>query len=174
VAGKDDTMRKIKLTDAEKLILANQFEILAALQPEQRNEHHRVATGLREGDESIYGPHLQLADTTRDEDTALEMVMTILGLYDDLKFSYSQLEDPTGIDLTRLSFPGFHEIEEADLLAFADAQRGKFPAVIHRSGNSAKAPMSEKYSAMIRKWNDLGNPRSPFQRETLIKILEAS
>jgi uncharacterized protein len=166
-------MRKARLTDAERLILANQFEILAALQPEHRNGHQRVAAALREGDEAIYGPHLQLADTPADEDTALEMVMTILGLYDDLKFSYSQLEDPTGIDLTRLSFPGFHETEEADLLAFADAQRGKFPAVIHRSGNSAKAPMSEKYQAMIRKWDDLGKPRSPFRHETINEILNA-
>jgi uncharacterized protein len=167
-------MRKARLTDAEKLILANQFEILAALQPDQRNEHQRVAAALREGNESIYGPHLQLTDTPADEDTALEMVMTILELYDDLKFSYSQLEDPTGIEVTRLSFPGFHETEEADFVAFADAQRGKFPSVIHPSRNYAEVAMSEKYNAMIRKWNDLGNPRSPFQRETIIKILEAS
>jgi uncharacterized protein len=166
-------MRKARITDAERLILANQFEILATLKPEHRTDHQRIATALREGDEDTYSPHLQLGDTPPDEDTTLEMVMTILGLYDDLKFSYSQLDDPTGIDLTRLSFPGFHETEETDLLVFADAQRGKFPAVIHRSGNSAKAPMSEKYQAMIRKWDDLGKPRSPFRQETINEILNA-
>ena len=172
LASKGQIMRKVRLTDAEKLILANQFEILAALKPEQRNVHERVAAALREGDESIYGPHLQLVEPP-DEDTALEAVMTILGLYDDLKFSYSQLEDPSGIDVTLLNFPGFHETQEADLLAFADAQRGKFPAVIHRSGNSAKVAMSEKYRAMLRKWDDLGKPRSPFRQETINEILNA-
>jgi uncharacterized protein len=166
-------MRKARLSDAERLILINQYEIMAILKPNEREHHQRIAEAIRAGDETTYQEHLQLTTLQPDEDEHAEFVLTILSIYDDLKYSSSQLEDQSGIDTDTLNFPGFHENEETDLMDYADAQRGKYPSVLHKTGNNSQVPMTGKYQAMIGKWNDLGQPRTPFNRETVLEILNA-
>jgi uncharacterized protein YfbU (UPF0304 family) len=46
-------MRKPKLSDADRLILANQYEILALLKLYERQGYNEVADALRHGTESI-------------------------------------------------------------------------------------------------------------------------
>jgi uncharacterized protein len=99
--------------------------------------------------------------------------LTILGLYDDLKFSFSQLNNAPNVKVDRLNFQGFNQNEESELLSIADAQRGTFPSVIYKTGNSSEVPMREKYQAMIQKWNDLGQPRVPISQEAILEILNA-
>jgi uncharacterized protein len=170
---KGKTMPKARLSDAERLILINQHEIMAILKPDERDHHQQIAEAIRAGDETTYQEHLQLNETQPNLEEHAEFVLTILEIYDDLKYSASQLENQSRIDPDKLIFPGFHASQESDLMAYADAQRGKYPSVLYKAGNNSQVPMTEKYQAMIGKWNELGQPRTPLNQETVLEILNA-
>jgi uncharacterized protein len=170
---KGKIMRKAQLSDAERLILINQYEIMAILKPNERDHHQQIAEAIRAGDETTYQEYLQLNKPQPNGEEHAEFILTILGIYDDLKYSASQLEDQSGIDPNKLTFPGFHASQESDLMAYADAQRGKYPSVLYKTGNNSQIPMTEKYQDMIRTWNKLGKPNAPFSHETILELLNA-
>lgn len=97
-------MTKLELTDTHRLILANQFEILGILKKDEG--YTRLADQLREGHEWLYQQSLEyLSPNLLKEDA--ELVLTILGIYSDIRESYEKLEDKSGITPQEVVFPGF-------------------------------------------------------------------
>jgi uncharacterized protein len=117
---------------------------------------------------------LEIPDILSEEDSGL--VLTILGIYGDLKYSFAQLKptDQSGINQNDLTFRGFSGNDETALMSFADAlaDRGRYETVLRKDGNNSHFPMREKYQAMIRKWEESGKPHNIYNRETIIKILD--
>ncbi|WP_019654035.1 YfbU family protein [Variovorax atrisoli] len=163
-------MEKLKLTDAERLILANQYEILGLLNKD--DSFTRLAENLRDGHRWIYEEKLHLSPNLSDADTHL--VLDILRIYEALQDSHAQLTDKSGIDEGDLIFPGFGGNEEPELRAFAGAlsQNGNYHHIVGDHPRDAHSATREMYGQMIGKWRELGKPR-PLNKDQIVAILAA-
>jgi uncharacterized protein YfbU (UPF0304 family) len=163
---------RLKLSDTERLILANQYEILAALKKDESLE--RLAENLRDGHEWLYSQGFDWFSENLPAEDA-EHVLWILGIYGDMKASFEALSDKTGIDPRLLAFPGFDGNNESELLHFAGALRKseRFVETIGPNAKNSHMPTTDTYRRMIAKWRELGEPNYPYSREQIVAILDA-
>lgn len=164
---------RLQLSDLERLILANQYEILAHLKPDQGYED--VARELRDGHKWLYRQYLDNLISPELPDESAEFVATILGIYRDLASSYRGLGDKSGIEERLVQFPGFDGNNESDLLHFTSALRkaDRFTETIGDSARNSHMPMKDVYRRMIEEWERLGRPQYPYSEQTIQKILDA-
>ena len=165
-------MARIKLTDTERLILANQYEILAALKDD--DSYARLAEQLRDGHEWLYSQSFDWLSSNLSSDKA-EHVLAILGIYSDLRDSYNELSDKSGIEPHQVEFPGFDGNNESDLLAFSRALRDsdRFVDTVPERGKNSHSPTTDLYRRIIAKYRELGEPRYPLDKQTILAILDA-
>jgi uncharacterized protein YfbU (UPF0304 family) len=163
---------KIKLTEAERLILANQYEILSKLDDGDESLA-RLAANLRDGHEWIYEDKLQLSPVL--DEGSVQHVLTILGIYSPLRQSYEELSDKSGINEHALTFPGFDGNNEGELLHFsrALAANGNYSETIGEQARNSHHPTTDLYNRMIAKWRELGEPTYPYSKEQILGILGA-
>lgn len=165
-------MPKIILTDTERLILSNQYEILAALKKDA--SYSCISKELLDGHEWLYQRHFDcLSANLPEEDT--EFVLTIVSIYADLNASYKQLADKSGIEPHQVVFPGFDGNNESELLSFARALRkgGHFTNTLTKEGKNSHMPTRAIYGRMIAKWIELGEPKYPLSREQITELVAA-
>ena len=165
-------MAKLQLTDVERLLLANQYDILGLLKKD--DSYTKMAENLRDGHKWIYEQHAtQISDNLSDEDA--EHVLTILGVYSDLRDSYNKLTDKTGIDEHTVTFPGFDGNNEAELLHFARAlsKNGNYAETIGKDARNSHMLTIDIYRRQIAEWKNLGSPRYPLSKEQISKIIDA-
>ena len=165
-------MARIKLTDVERLILANQYEILSLLKED--DSYARLSEQLLEGHEWLYSQSFDFVSDNLPARDA-EHVLSILGIFGDLKASYAQLADKSGIEPHEVEFPGFDGNNEADLLSFSRALRknDRFVETIGDRAKNSHMPTTDMYDRMISKWRELGQPNYPYDKETMLAILGA-
>ncbi|MET3134478.1 uncharacterized protein YfbU (UPF0304 family) [Oxalobacteraceae bacterium GrIS 1.11] len=162
----------LDLTDKERLMLANQYEILAKL----GNDEHSalIAETLRDGHKWLY--HQLLQDILPNlPDEKADFVLEILGIYRDMKKSYDLLFDKGGIEEQDVRFPGFDGNNETDLLFFTKRliKHHKFVETLGEHGIDSHGRKVEIYDRMIRCWHSLGAPTYPYSKENIQKILAA-
>ena len=165
-------MAKLQLTDTERLFLANQYEIIGILKKD--DGYTQMAENLREGHKWLYEQHAtQIADNLPDEDA--DHVLTILGIYSDLRDSYKQLTDNSGIEVHAVTFPGFDGNNEAELLNFSRAlfKNGSYAETIGKDARNSHMPTTDIYRRQIAEWKTLGSPRYPLSKEQIMKIIDA-
>lgn len=165
-------MATLDLTNTERLLLANQYEILGLLK--QDDTYTQMASNLRDGYKWLYQQHAtRIEDNLSDEDT--EHVLTILGIYSDLRDSYKQLSDKSGIDERDVVFPGFDGNNEAELLGFAGAlsKNGNYSETIGERAKNSHMPTTEMYRRQIGQWKELGSPRYPLSKAQILSIIAA-
>lgn len=165
-------MAKVQLTDAERLILANQYHILSLLTKDE--SYKQMAQQLRDGHKWLYEEFAtEISENLSDEDTAL--VVDILSIYDILQDSYNYLDDKSGFEEREVKFPGFDGNNEGRLLAFAQAlaDSDRFRDVLGKKAPNSHTEMVSSYLPMIDEWKRLGQPRQPLSMENMRRILEA-
>lgn len=164
-------MPKIELTDAERLILANQYQILSIL--EKDDDYDQLARNLRDGHKWLYQDQLQLSANLPDVD--VQHVLDILDLYRLLKSSFEELDDKAGIDIKRLNFPGFDGNNESELLHFAGAlsRSGRYLEEIGNPAKNSHHPTNDLYNRMLGEWRRLGEPSYPLSADAIKAILGA-
>ena len=165
-------MPKLKLTDTERLMLANQFEILGTLKKD--HGYTRLAEQLRDGHEWLYQQNFEYLSPNLPEEDA-ELVLTVLGIYSEMRDSYVGLADKTGIEPHQVEFPGFDGNNEGELLRFSRALResDRFVDTIPERGKNSHMPTRDIYGRMIDAWREMGEPRYPFTREQILELLAA-
>lgn len=165
-------MAKLELTDAERLILANQYEILGLLKNDGDDSYERLANNLRDGHKWIYAEKFHLSPNLSDQDT--ELVLNILAVYRAIQDSYEALSDKTGIEKHDLTFPGFDGNNEAELLGFsrALAANGNYRDTIGDPARNSHSGTADMYSRMIEEWKRLGKPYK-CTKEQIVAILKA-
>jgi uncharacterized protein len=165
-------MPRMKLTDTERLILANQYEILAVLKSD--DSYARLAEQLRDGHEWLYQQSFDYFAPNMSQEKA-EFVVTILGIYSEMRDSYEQLTDKSGIELHQVQFPGFDGNNEGDLLSFARAlrQNERFIDTLPEHGKNSHMPTREMYGRIIAKWREMGEPHFPLTKEQILGLLDA-
>lgn len=165
-------MVDLNLTDVERLILANQYEILGAL---KKDTHYtKLAEALRDGHKWLYEQSLEGVSEVMS-DKAAEDVLKIIEIYSAMKDSYRDLADKSGIDKHLLEFRGFDGNHEGELLHFARALRenGRFEDTLKQGDLNSHMPMRGIYDRMVGAWVKLGRPEFPYSREAILAILEA-
>lgn len=165
-------MRGLKLSDTERLLLANQYEILGHLKKDEQYE--LMAQTLRDGHEWLYQQYFDVLSENLPEEKT-EHVLAILGIYGDMRDSFKDLTDKTGIEESQLNFPGFDGNNESDLLSFAQALRksSRFEITIGATANNSHMPTTDMYQRMIDEWKTLGSPKYPYSKEQIAAIIAA-
>ncbi|MBN6492922.1 YfbU family protein [Acinetobacter pittii] len=145
---------QLELTDKERLILANQYEILGLLKKE--DYYLDLAEQLRDGHKWLYRQSFgTLSENLPDEDA--ELVLNILEVHKALKISYDALTDKSGISIQDISFAGFDGNNESELIDFVDALKksNRFVNVIDAGVRNSHIPKVHTYETMIQKWHEL-------------------
>lgn len=163
----------MELTDTERLILSNQYQLLAKL---ENDDHYALmAETLRRGYKWLYNEYLEQSLWPNVDDDKAEFVVDILDIYSAMKASYEQLEDKSGIEAREVEFPGFDGNNESDLMGFANflLKHNRFDDVLKKGGNNSHMPTVEIYRRMLQAWHDMGEPTYPYSKEQIRQLLDA-
>ena len=165
-------MPRLQLTDTERLILANQYEILGSLKKDET--YTRLAEQLRDGHEWLYQQNFEYFSPNMSNVDA-ELVVTILGIYSDIKDSYAQLADKSEIEAHQVEFPGFDGNNEGELLRFSRALResDRFVETLPQHGKNSHMPTRDIYGRMVAMWEELGKPHFPLSKDQIVAVLAA-
>lgn len=142
----------MKFTDAERVILANQYEILGKLNNEKT--YLDLAENLRDGHEWIYDQKISVSPIFTKEQS--DFVVSILDLYEVIQDSFDALSDKGSLTEDRVKFPGFDGNNEGEYKRFFSAlvENDQF-AHVKANTNSHMQKIST-YKNMLDKWESLG------------------
>ena len=142
----------MKFTDAERVILANQYEILGKLNNEKT--YLDLAENLRDGHEWIYNQKISVSPIFTKEQS--DFVVSILSLYEVIQDSFDALSDKGSLNEDSVKFPGFDGNNEGEYKRFFSAlvENGQF-AHVKANTNSHMRKVST-YESMLDKWKSLG------------------
>lgn len=162
---------RITLTDYERLILANQYEILGLLK--DKESYIQLAENLRDGHKWLYDQHTQVVENLSED--VVNHVLAILDIYSDLRDSYMRLPDKSGINEHLVTFPGFDGNNEGEHLSFARAlsRNGNYSETIGKEARHSHMPTTDMYRRMIGEWKAMGEPRYPLAKEQIVRIVDA-
>lgn len=166
----------MKLTRTERWILANQYRILAKLEPENAATYRHYVEALERGYANVIdrlSEHVLRDDTTHRESDEVD---EILEMYDALQRSFRTLEDPFGIEEWRVRFPGFDPKEEADYLGYAHfalSREGRHPNLATEGNLSTPSPMLKQYRRMMDEWKKRGGS-GQLDHDGIVAILGAA
>ena len=161
---------KLSLTDAERLILSNQYEILSKLDKTNAEDHSQLAEQLRDGHSWLYrefphmAPEMDPADAT--------FVVDVLEMFGTLKASFEILSDKSGIDPNDVKFHGFDGNNESELLSFAGAlhKAGRFVETLGPDVKNSHSTTRDLYLRLLTKFRELGLSY-PLSKEAIEKIV---
>jgi uncharacterized protein YfbU (UPF0304 family) len=165
----------MKLTRTERWMLANQYRILAALDPAHAARYNDCVVALEKGYANVIdrmAGHVSRDDTDHRESEETDEILT---LFDALQRSYRVLEDPYDIDAHQLQFPGFDGTTEADYLGYAQflLEREHWPERLNAAANlDTGTSMLKHYRRMVDEWKRRGRSGA-LERRDLVAILEA-
>lgn len=148
-------MAELKLTLVERCILRNQFEILAALKPDQATHFEQACKVVENGWEHDYAEFVG-ADITPEPlsfDRCVE-VRHILDMYIAMQRGLPENDDTAR---GRAKFPGFPsaEIQEQLYVRWMRERDEYEPLIV---GTYQALPQLEKYRAMLRVYTSWNNP----------------
>lgn len=121
----------------QRLLLANQFELLSKMDKENKHDYEKKVEILKEGYEIHYDEFIwdELCDQLPKEDS--QFVLDVLNMYRDINFSISNLDsnDQEKIESNNIFFQGFdyNDPKEAKLAFYAKffiKKLNRFPELI--------------------------------------------
>ncbi|WP_215782009.1 YfbU family protein [Paludibacterium sp. B53371] len=171
--------KKLVLTDVERLILANQYEILSKLEKmdggPDAEEYEQTAEQLRDGHAFLYDGFLNSVLSDKLSEGIEQHVLETLELLSTLKSSYQNLPESERQDIDEhdVTFHGFDGNNETEMLLFAEAlaKAGRFSSTLKRNALNSHCPTYELYARMLRKWKELGEPLYPLSAEHIRQIV---
>lgn len=152
----------MELTAAERLILANQYEILGHLKSD--NHLLQLSDNLKKGYETLYNQYLEVSPVFNEIDA--EFIIQSLELYEVLQDSFKSLVNPVSLKASDVKFGGFDGNNESSYVRFVEAllKNGQFTHV-DMVMNSHSSANSRQYDRMLRKWNTLRNKSNLSEQE---------
>lgn len=147
----------------QRLVLANQYEILACLDPDGEEGYRDLARQIQSGwPLERLQPAIWLEEACEDPLTAgdQDFVRDMLELFDALQRAD---ERSGGTERGAVAFPGFCGNYEGKYLAFFDWLRRQRHYTYVRLANpretNSHMPMLPAYERMLARWEALGRPR---------------
>ena len=146
----------MKLTPVERLILSNQFQILACLHPAEAERYQELSEVLDRGYEALYDRAFEAQFEEPLSAADGQEVIDVLEMYEALQRAYDALPDKGGLPPEAVAFPGFDprsEHQAGFVKFFCEADGGRFQAVRRASADfTSQRPMRARYHAMLRRW----------------------
>lgn len=144
------------MTPAQRLMLANQYRIMAMLDAEKAAHYQRCQTIIQRG----YGLQMRELDGELSQlpEAECRTLLAMMEMYHALRISWDNLQEPQDIDPRRLAFPGFDSRSESrylDYVRFLVESEGRYSHF--SAGNDrfdAQVPMWEKYQRMLAVWHN--------------------
>ena len=145
----------MEMTHAQRLILSNQYKIMAMLEPDNAERYRRYQTIIERG----YGLQMRELDKEFGELTeeTCRIIIDIMEMHHALHVSFANLGDKASLDERRLAFLGFDAATEARFLGYVrfmvntEGRYTHFDSGTH--GFNAQTPMWEKYQRMRAVWH---------------------
>lgn len=167
----------MQLSLVERMLLAQNFEILAKLNPDDAESYEWKAEALRDGYEPLYSWlfewYAQEKDIVTEEEG--EYVYDVLRMYDAIMWSIKQqnLELPEDVKYYS-SFPGFDGNDEGKLLGFANhyCTENRYD-ILKKDGEipNSHMPTKHRYEAMLRVWQPIKETREGLLTEEQVLAL---
>lgn len=167
----------LKLTEAERWILINQYRLLAAADPSDAKHCEDAITVLENGYEQYYG---EFAGITPDHEIMSariqDEVVEVLSMHSAMLMSFRNLQEKADITQRSIEFAGFDGNEEIELYAFVgwflNWGHGRFTELGKQNDYNSHTPMMETYRRMLEVWSRLGR-RQQLSLEEIKQIIDA-
>jgi uncharacterized protein len=168
----------LKLTTVERLMLANQYQILEKLCPKEAAYYAEVRETVEQGYEGHYYRLLRSITRETVSKEQCDEVLDVLTMFSCLKSSYKALTDKTGIKASEVKFDGFDGNSEGDLLSFANffckADGGRFGDLIKLEVPNSHSSSIDMYKRMLRVFTvEKGSRPNNMSKESIQKIVAA-
>lgn len=144
----------MEMTSTQRLILANQYELMALLNPAQAEHFRRLKTIVQCG----FAKELQELDKAfsyLNEDEC-KAVRDTLEMYHALQVSYNNLADKTTISAHQTKFIGYCAIREKKYCQYVkflrETEKLYTDVVFHTEDTDAQMCMADKYQKMLAVW----------------------
>jgi uncharacterized protein YfbU (UPF0304 family) len=164
----------MKFSIKDRLMLSNQFKILEALYPDEKENYESHRKALEDGYELHYDSIVKrfLDELPKEE---CIFVLDVLDMYTSLLVSFNQLENPTELNASLIKFPGFDGNNESmhlaytvfcieDLNGFSEIKESK------KGDYNSRCQLIPKYRNMLDKWLQID--KSLIYKLSELKILE--
>lgn len=148
----------MEMTNAQRLILSNQYYLMSKLTPENAEKYQRLQTIVERGYE------LQMRELNKEFGCLVESecreVIDIMEMYHAMQESNKMLtdEERKEVDQRRLNFLGFDIATEAQLVnyvRFLIDSEGLYPQFDKADHHfNAQMPMLDKYRRMLTTWRN--------------------
>jgi uncharacterized protein len=166
------------LTKAERLLLANQYEILARLNPDFESSYYTKREVVLRGFELEMNSLFHTFDEEGLSVDGCSEVINILAMYEHLDGSFQRLQEKNAINPGDIQFPGFHEDTEWRQSSYTNhlMQDHRF-MYLHRKNRRPSEPMLPLYRAMLKVWEPmkrrLGGVQPWLSAAEILEVLQA-
>ncbi|MDE1513603.1 MULTISPECIES: YfbU family protein [Vibrio] len=148
----------MEMTNAQRLILSNQYFLMSQLDPSNANQYQRLQTIVERGYE------LQMRELNREfgclAESECRQIIDIMEMYHAMQESNRMLDEAARkeVDQRRLTFLGFDLASEAQLthyVRFLVDSEGLYPQFDKGDHHfNSQVPMLAKYQRMLTTWRD--------------------
>ncbi|RQW63264.1 YfbU family protein [Vibrio viridaestus] len=148
----------MEMTNAQRLILSNQYYLMSQLDPENSKKYKRLQTIVERGYE------LNMKEMNKDfgclHDDECKEILDILEMYHAMQESHKNLpaEQQLNVDVRRLQFLGFDLSSEPQLVNYvrflidSEGMYNQFDRGDHYF--NSQVPMLDKYQRMLKTWKN--------------------
>jgi uncharacterized protein YfbU (UPF0304 family) len=173
-----DNSEPVTLTKAQRLILANQYTIMALLDKKNAKEYEKMREAVTDGfAEAIDNQFNWIFDGLSAAECNL--VISSLAMYDALQRSYKELGDQdasaAGIKKSHVTYPGFDGNNETPYMAYARYVRDeeqRFDYLDVEDNCNSHRPMIGQYRAMLQVWEDQLDRSYDLAADQMRRLLE--
>lgn len=148
----------MEMTNAQRLILSNQYYLMSQMDPENRAKYKRLQTIVERGYSlQMLELNKQFGELSEDE---CREVINIMEMYHAMQESNKMLSDEerSKVDQRRLQFLGFDIASESQLVhyvRFLVDSEGLYPQFDKTDHHfNAQMPMKDKYRRMLTTWRN--------------------
>lgn len=170
----------MELSKLHRILLINQYKMLAALDKNEESRYLELAEILESG-YSIFYPMIDEWLSEDMPEVEGKLVLEVLDLYREIESIKRLTKDPRISEHHYATFPGFdgnNETQHWSFCRFLVETQGKFQEqkqyLQKNDGMNSHTPMLEKYRRMLKKRKALGAPRArDLSVDQILQVLEA-
>ena len=148
----------MEMTNAQRLILSNQYKLMSQMDPENSTKYQRLQTIVERGYE------LQMRELNKEfgclTESECRETIDIMEMYHAMQESNKMLSDAErkDVDQRRLQFLGFDiasEAQSVNYVRFLIDSEGLYPQFDKADHHfNSQMPMLEKYRRMLTTWRN--------------------